>query len=239
MKMLMKMRRIGSVSFIFLVLSSVMTLTGCTGRNEVVLRMEETESEEAQDAVPEDQGTEETFGPENAAETGGAVEGAVPDDIYVHICGAVTEPGVYVLPSGSRVYEGIEAAGGFREDACEDFINQAGMLSDGQRLVIPTEEEVMEAEKSGAYPGRLQPEESGPPETGMSVQADSPAERVNINTATEKELSGITGIGAGKAAAIVKYRQENGGFASIEDIMKVSGIKEGTFEKIKDRITVN
>lgn len=125
MKMLMKMRRIGSVSFIFLVLSSVMTLTGCTGRNEVVLRMEETESEEAQDAVPEDQGTEETFGPENAAETGGAVEGAVPDDIYVHICGAVTEPGVYVLPSGSRVYEGIEAAGGFREDACEDFINQA------------------------------------------------------------------------------------------------------------------
>ena len=104
MKMLMKMRRIGSVSFIFLVLSSVMTLTGCTGRNEVVLRIEETESEEAQDAVPEDQGTEETFGPENAAETGGAVEGAVPDDIYVHICGAVTEPGVYVLPSGSRVY---------------------------------------------------------------------------------------------------------------------------------------
>ena len=62
--------------------------------------------------------------------------------------------------------------------------------------------------------------------------------RVNINTATESELCSVNGIGASRAAAIVKYRQENGNFASIEDIMKVSGIKEGTYEKIKDMITV-
>ena len=75
------------------------------------------------------------------------------------------------------------------------------------------------------------------PETGAAEErADG---LVNINTASEEELSAIPGIGAGKAAAVVRYRQENGAFASIEDIMKVSGIKEGTYEKIKDKITVN
>ncbi len=171
-------------------------------------------------------------------------------DIYVHICGAVRKPGVYVLETGSRVYEGIEAAGGFSEDACEDFINQAGVLTDGQRLVVPTAEEAEAMKADGSYQEIWQPElsengvgnGSGPGTGAVGIPgtgADDSGGLVNINTATESELCAISGIGAGKAAAIVKYRRENGAFASIEDIMKVSGIKQGTYEKIKDKITVN
>ncbi len=78
--------------------------------------------------------------------------------------------------------------------------------------------------------------DTGEDKTGSSGSSDG---LVNINTASESELGNVKGIGAGKAAAIVQYRQENGNFASIEDIMNVSGIKEGTYEKIKDKITVN
>ncbi len=153
-------------------------------------------------------------------------------------------PGVYQLAAGSRVYEGVAAAGGFREDACEDFINQAGILQDGQRLAIPTVEEADAAKAAGSYQALWQEDtlNTGLQEPGAAGMADNSSGSmnglVNINTAEENELSAIPGIGAGKAAAIIQYRQENGNFASIEDIMKVSGIKEGTFEKIKDKITV-
>lgn len=182
-----------------------------------------------------------------------AKETALPD-IYVHICGAVRKPGVYVLEAGSRVYEGVAAAGGFAEDACEEFVNQAGVLTDGQRLVIPTMEEAEAVKANDSYQELRQSEFQRQAAGNGSVAGEGTAAEngtvtgtgagnsgsfVNINTATESELSAIPGIGAGKAAAIVKYRQENGAFASIEDIMKVSGIKQGTFEKIKDKITVN
>ena len=194
-------------------------LTACTSRNDMVLDLE------AQDNQPEVQ----------SSATGEAVDGQnipetddLPEDIFVHICGAVVNPGVYVLSAGSRIFEGIEAAGGFSEDACEDFVNLAQTLQDGQRIVIPTVEEAEAAMQDSSYQEQWLPEEP--------QSADG---RVNINTASEQELSAITGIGAGKAAAIVQYRQENGSFSSVEDIMKVSGIKEGTYEKIKDKITVN
>lgn len=249
---------------------TVLTLSACTGKNDLVL---ESVKQMETDAIPGAEGgsdieqapeadgadgrnagsvSEESGHAEEAAVseniTGNAVtENALPD-IYVHICGAVGKPGVYVLEAGSRVYQGIEAAGGFAEDACEDFVNQAGVLTDGQRIVIPTAEEAEAWKADGSYQEIRQPVFSdygigsgndpgagnvGNPGTG------NPGGLVNINTATESELNAIPGIGAGKAAAIVKYRQENGAFASVEDIMKVSGIKEGTFEKIKDKITVN
>lgn len=225
-------------------------------------------AEQTPDAVSADGQPEQNPG---AAGTGSQAEqlaGTEPEssaamvqpEIYVHICGAVKKPGVYALEAGSRVYQGIEAAGGFAENACEDFINQAGVLADGQRLVVPTEEEAEAVKADDSYREIWQTgmrENAGGSgmaagtgsvaDTGTAVgsaaesagSAGSLGALVNINTATESELSSISGIGAGKAAAIVKYRQENGGFASIEDIMKVSGIKQGTFEKIKDKITVN
>lgn len=245
------------IFFVFLVLM----LTACTSREDIMLELDGSraenmpESEEASETEGDSEaetGTEPGQGTEpessiTASDTGSssAVQEVILPDIYVHICGAVENPGVYILGAGSRVYEGVAAAGGFREDACEDFINLAGILQDGERLAIPTMEEAEAAKADGSYQA-LWKEAEDARQVG-NLDNNSAAENasggieglVNINTASEKELSAIPGIGTGKAAAIVQYRQENGRFTSIEDIMKVNGIKEGTFEKIKDRITVN
>ncbi|MCH5249560.1 MAG: helix-hairpin-helix domain-containing protein [Lachnospiraceae bacterium] len=198
-------------------------LSACTGKEDIVLELSDSETvyenEESVNPVPVSNSDSDTVNVEK---------------IYVHICGAVAVPGVYELEAGSRVFEGIEAAGGFSEYACEDYVNQAGQLTDGERLVIPTMEEIEAAKADGTY--TFGSETSGAEQSGS---AGSETGLVNINTASESELGAISGIGAGKAAAIVKYRQENGSFSSVEDIMKVSGIKEGTYEKIKDKITVN
>ena len=223
-------------------------LTACTGKEEIIL-VQDAQKEEwetgavldrksASGAAPilsEEDGMSE---PETKAET---VKEDRQTEIYVHICGAVVNPGVYVLEAGSRIFEGIEAAGGFREDACEDYVNQAKPLQDGQRLVIPTVEEMETAKENGIYQDLWIADADGLGET-IGENAASLANTgglININTATESELSGINGIGPSKAAAVVAYRQENGRFTSVEEIMKVSGIGEGTYEKIKDKISVN
>lgn len=200
-------------------LFSLFVLTACTSKNDMIL---ELEMQDNAGILPESTNAEK----DEEVLSDGAED--LPEDIFVHICGAVVNSGVYILPAGSRIFEGIEAAGGFSEDACEDFINLAQTLQDGQRVVIPTVEEAEAAAQDSVYQEQLLPEET--------QSADG---RVNINTASEQELSAISGIGAGKAAAIVQYRKENGSFSSIEDIMNVSGIKEGTYEKIKDKITIN
>lgn len=170
--------------------------------------------------------------------------------IWVHICGAVKCPDVYELPTGSRVYEAVKLAGGFTEEADESYVNQAQPLSDGVKIVIPTREQTRSLAAGEGDGGigivgatGLQADDGNPGSaTGTDSGEASGASadgRVNINTATETQLCGIAGIGATRAAAIVAYRQEHGSFARIEDIMNVSGIKEGTYAKIRDSITVN
>lgn len=132
--------------------------------------------------------------------------------IVVYICGAVVQPGVYELPEGSRVIHAIEAAGGLLEDADPHKVNQASLLADGEQVRIWTKEEAKDTE-----------------------EADG---RVNLNQATVAELMQLPGIGEAKANAIAAYREEHGHFQSIEDIMKISGIKESVFSQIKDLITV-
>ena len=170
--------------------------------------------------------------------------------IYVHVCGAVKNPGVYELDAGSRVYEAIEEAGGFTEDADASYVNQAQRMTDGAKLIIPTIEqtESMSASDFAEMIGIIEAEgteQAGSGQegsAGVGTASDRSAVsdgKININTASEAELCNSPGIGETRAAAIVAYRQEIGGFASIEDIMNVSGIKQGTYDKIKDRIKVN
>ena len=104
-------------------------------------------------------------------------------------------------------------------------------LADGQQLYILTQEEM---EQQDLKPGETATAQNNPSGTDLNRQ-DS---RVNINTADESQLTTLTGIGATRAKAIIAYREENGPFATIEDIMNVQGIKEGTFVKIKDEIVV-
>ena len=162
--------------------------------------------------------------------------------IYVDVCGAVANPGVFQLAAGSRVFQAIEAAGGYLPEAAQTCVNRAGVLTDGQQLYILTQEEMERqgldpAEMSGASDGQMNGSAGTGQNTGMTAQVQQD-NRININIADEAQLTTLTGIGATRAQAIIAYREENGPFAAIEDIMNVQGIKEGTFAKIKDEIVV-
>ena len=162
--------------------------------------------------------------------------------IYVDVCGAVANPGVFQLAAGSRVFQAIEAAGGYLPEAALTCVNRAGVLTDGQQLYILTQEEMERqgldpAEMAGASDGQMNGSAGTGQNTGMTAQGQQD-NRININTADEAQLTTLTGIGATRAQAIIAYREENGPFAAIEDIMNVQGIKEGTFAKIKDEIVV-
>lgn len=139
--------------------------------------------------------------------------------IYVHVCGAVKHSGVYQLPADARVVDAVQAAGGFTKKADEQQLNQAQPLTDGQQLYVPRRDEKKNSQGT---------------ETSSEVEDG----RVNLNQATAEELMTLPGIGASKAQAILDYREEHGGFRDISELKQISGIKDGTFNKIKDNITV-
>lgn len=147
----------------------------------------------------------------------------VPTDkpIIVYITGAVPRPGVYALPQGARVQDVISASGGFLAEAEKSQINLAALLEDGQKLDIPYIE--------GGSPILATP--------GATVAAAT-TELININTASVADLDSLPGIGPTTAQKIVTYREQNGPFVNTEDIINVSGIGPGTYERIKDLITV-
>ncbi len=153
-------------------------------------------------------------------------ETATDEKIYVYICGAVQNPGVYALKEGSRVYEAVDAAGGLTDNADLLHTNQARVLTDGEQVTILTEEEAEDLPVDTETVLQTPSEETG--ESGL----------VNINTATKEQLKTLNGIGDARAEAIIAYREENGTFRSIDDIMKVTGIGESLFSNIKDAITV-
>ena len=180
-----------------------------------------------------DETEESTAG--DAGQPGDSGDGTVTENtvIYVDVTGAVKAPGVYTLPAGSRVFEAIALAGGAREDASLENLNQAGILQDGQQIRVYTEEEAAQMAQQGSLPSLPGAEAAAGQKEGQE------ASKVNINTAGKDELMTLTGIGETRAEAILAYRQETGGFQAPEDLMQVEGIKEKTFEKLKDQITVN
>ena len=151
---------------------------------------------------------------------------AMDPAFVVHVCGEVANPGIYELPAGSRIYEAVKAAGGFTENAEEESVNLASPIEDGVQIRIYSKDEA-ETLAAGAAPF-----------DGFEASGEGKEPVVNLNTATKEELMTLSGIGESRAEDIIRYREENGGFQNIEDIMKVSGIKDAAFQKIKDRITV-
>lgn len=176
-------------------------------------------------------GGEETEKAEDTKEVEEAPK-AESEMVFVDVCGAVNVPGVYQLPVGSRVFQAVEMAGGFREDAERYLINQADIVSDGQQIRIFTREEARSMEIQEAVPGEASQENTGEEEARVSDQ-------VNINRADKTVLMTIPGIGESKAEAIIAYRNIHGNFSSVEELMQVEGIKEKTYEKLKDKITVD
>ncbi len=162
--------------------------------------------------------------------------------LVVHICGAVSTPGVYELPAGSRIIDAVEAGGGFLPEADEACCNLAEAIEDGCQIYIMTKTESCAGGQTEKKAGIQTSPDGGLQTTDRNVRSNSaPAldnGLVNLNTADVAALMTLPGIGESRAKAIISYREQHGAFVKIEDIMKISGIKEAAFSKIKDKITV-
>ena len=205
----------------------LMFLTGCTSASKEIILSDNTANNtlEAEAFSSQEDSGKEIEIPET-------VDNELPVSVVVYVCGAVVNPGVYELSEGSRIDDAVTAAGGFSEDADRTYVNLAARLSDGSKLQIPTLSETSDetlAKEINSFDAEDNGSGSGASEGGGLI---------NINTASQTELATLPGIGEGIAGKIIKYRDENGSFKSIEDIMKVSGIKDKLFSKIKDQITV-
>lgn len=159
--------------------------------------------------------------------------------IFVHVCGAVKKEGVYELSPDARVVDAIRAAGGCTKKAASFGINQAEALKDGVQVYVPTKAEIKK-ETNGV--GSLASFGTEGVRTGLSSQGLNSGEGgdalININLATKEELMKLNGVGEAKAELIITYRQAKGGFKDIKDIMKIKGIKQKFFDKIKDKICI-
>lgn len=162
--------------------------------------------------------------------------------LVVHICGAVSAPGVYELPAGSRIIDAVEAGGGFLPEAEEACCNLAEEIVDGCQIYIMTKSESCADGQTEKKAGIQTSPDGDMQTTDRNVRSNSaPALEnglVNLNTADIAALMTLPGIGESRAKAIISYREQHGAFAKIEDIMKISGIKQAAFSKIKDKITV-
>ncbi|MBC7589729.1 MAG: helix-hairpin-helix domain-containing protein [Salinibacterium sp.] len=138
--------------------------------------------------------------------------------IFVHILGAVERPGLYELGEGDRAIDAVAAAGGFLDTADQRQLNLARFVVDGEQIMVPEIGEV--PDDAGGVPG---------------VAADG---RVNINTADEAALDTLPRVGPAMAARIIAWRDANGSFTAIEDLMNVTGIGDKTFEGMRDLVTV-
>ena len=147
---------------------------------------------------------------------------SIPEVIMVYISGEVISPGVYEFNLGARIVDAVYAAGGFTEYADANAVNLAAHLSDAQHIVV------------------FHIDDNMPPSPSAQVSSGQIADgRININTATSEELQALSGVGPSIADRIISHREARGGFASVEEIMNVSGIGERIFENIRDRIAVN
>ena len=162
--------------------------------------------------------------------------------LVVHICGAVSAPGVYELPAGSRIIDAVEAGGGFLPEADEACCNLAEEIVDGCQIYIMTKTESCADGQTEKKAGIQTSPDSDMQTTDRNVRSNSATALenglVNLNTADVAALMTLPGIGESRAKAIISYREQHGEFAKIEDIMKISGIKQAAFSKIKDKITV-
>ncbi|MBR3313715.1 MAG: helix-hairpin-helix domain-containing protein [Atopobiaceae bacterium] len=151
----------------------------------------------------------------------------------VHVDGAVVSPGVYVLEEAdARVNDAVTLAGGLTPEADTSQVNLAAPVEDGQKVHIPVEGEVTATAGGGMDTVAL------PSEASANPSGDGLAGLVNINEAAAEELCTLPGVGEATAAAIIEDREAHGPFASVDDLMRVSGIGEKKLAKMRERICV-
>lgn len=148
---------------------------------------------------------------------------AGPEEVYVHVKGEVKRPGLYILESGNRVNDAIEAAGGATDNADLNRLNLADLISDQTEIYVPKTGETDNTENNLSE------------NNASDNNKDSNDLKINLNTASEDELIKVDGIGPVTAAKIIKYRNDRGGkFKNLEELMNISGIGEKKFQKLKN-----
>lgn len=162
------------------------------------------------------------------ASEGSPPKNSAATEVYVDVDGAVASPGVYRLNDGARVAQAIDAAGGLTPEADVTGLNRASKVTDGQKIYVPKVGEQQAVTAGGGADGGAV----------VTSGANDAAGLVNINTASEAELQTLSGIGPSMAQSIIDERTKNGLFASVDDLMRVSGIGEKKLAKIKDCICV-
>ncbi|WP_374965853.1 helix-hairpin-helix domain-containing protein [Lysinibacillus sp. RS5] len=182
------------------------------------------------DSSPPQEELIETIQPIEQLEIKEPVDEAVIQQVFVDIKGAVLYPGVYELQPDQRIIDAVQLAGGYTQDANTQLINHAQKVQDEMVIYIPREGEKLDEITSNMLTMPTSGTSQG--NNGMEDQ------KVNLNKADEAALTTLSGIGPSKAQSIISYREENGGFKTIEDLKKVTGIGEKTYEKLKDSITV-
>lgn len=226
------MNKIKITTYTFLLCAAVL-LTSCQKADSTRMYLEAKTQEGKEIPAAEDDPADTGSNQESSGKTG--TDGKAPDQTdtdlegqtcFVYVCGAVKHPGVFELPQGSRVYEAIALAGGFRKNAYEKGINQAAQITDGAMIEVLT---VKEQKERGEKPA------GGDTDAAGALDQD---DRIDINTATAEQLMTLSGIGQAKAENVIAYRESSGGFSSTEDLMKVTGIGEGVYERIKDKVKV-
>lgn len=166
--------------------------------------------------------------PSDDASDGSSSKASAETEVYVDVDGAVARPGVYRLKDGARVSQAIDAAGGLTSEADVTGLNRAAKVTDGQKIYVPTVGEQQATLAAGGAEGGAAAASGTGASSGL----------VNINTASAAELQTLSGIGPSMAQSIIDERTQNGAFASVDDLMRVSGIGEKKLAKIKDCICV-
>ena len=225
---------------IFVILCMLMCVCqGCSDEEVMEIISEEADKEEnADDSIEEasDALADNTEKTEN-------IETNDSQSFVVYVSGYVNNPGVYELSAGSRVIDAIDAAGGYSKEAYDNYLNLASLIADGQMIYVPSEEEVesgsIERGVASGADGSGVGGVTGGNGGGNGGNISGSGALVNINSASKEELMTLPEIGESKADKIIAYREENGRFSTPEGIMEISGIKDGLYNKIKDKICAN
>ncbi|MBR1633913.1 MAG: helix-hairpin-helix domain-containing protein [Lachnospiraceae bacterium] len=216
----------------WVVLSMLFILGGCSHTSYLE---SDTPEDEVEAAVEDDMDPEDGASSEKEA-TPSKEEGT----LFVQVAGAVKSPGVYELPQGARVFEAIELAGGLKKNADDVSLNQAQLLSDGEKIYVcrAGEQEESAADGSDVREAGVSDGVGGFGSGNGSNGGASVDGKININTAGADELKTLSGIGDAKAQAILSYREAHGGFQSVDELTQVDGIGDATLLKLKDYITI-
>lgn len=152
-------------------------------------------------------------------------------DVVVYVAGAVARSGVYDLPAMARVDDAVSAAGGLAADADVDALNLAALVSDGDRIYVPR--------VGQPVPAVVGPQGGGATAAGNGATASAvPAGPVDLNRATAEDLDALPGVGPSTAAAIIAYRDENGPFGSVDDLLDVRGIGPAKLDAMRSLVMV-